>query len=89
MEDEAFFYEQPCAIASMISAGKCRGEKFINTIRDCVADKLLILKHLDYRMISLDNKKIAAWGVNTNVSAFVLKQYHSGQVGRLFFRRIG
>ena len=40
-----------CAIASMIGTGKRRTENFIQTIKNCIQDKMSVITHLSYTKI--------------------------------------
>jgi len=40
-----------CAIASMIGTGKRRAENFIQTIKNCIQDKMSVITHLSYTKI--------------------------------------
>lgn len=40
-----------CAIASMIGTGKRRAENFIQTIKNCIQDKLAVFPHVTYKKI--------------------------------------
>ena len=40
-----------CAIASMVGTGKRRAENFIQTIKNCIQDKMSVITHLSYTKI--------------------------------------